>query len=150
MKAEKKKEIIQQMLDNGELDYGASQPKSAFLAQFGVVKASDEELKAMSPRKVREQIANEQLAEVGILAYVRDQIRPLGRHLDTRKDTVRVALPSENKDFIDQYLRKSKREMRKAQSLLKGTPPEYIGETDQSALKSLRQEKRLNDLRNRH
>ena len=150
MNAEDKRNLIQKMVDNGEFDYGATMPKVALLASFGVEKTQDSDLANLSIPQVRKVIQREALEEVDIITFVRKGLMDFGRYLDVNGDTVRVALPSENKEFIRRYQDAAKRKLSMAQRLLQATDPTHLGPQDNAAIRQLRQQDSLKRQQRRH
>lgn len=148
MKDSEKKTILEQMIGNGEFDYGAQMPITALLAQFDVYRTPDEKMEGMSPSQIRKLIEREKLEEVGVIYYIRDHLLKHGRYLDVHHDTVRVALPNENRKYADKYFEKSKRYFRKAEALLTSTPPEHIPPNDPVAIRLLRHREAEKRMRN--
>jgi hypothetical protein len=149
MKAEEKKDIIEQMILSGELDYGASQPIAVFLAQFGIVKKSDLEMTGWPLSEIREQLKREGLQEVEIITYVRDYLLHRGKYLINEKGIIRVALPSENETHVANYVKRARRLLSKSVWLRSSTPTEH-GVSDNIALRQLRLQDAADRMNKRH
>jgi hypothetical protein len=134
---EAQKEVIERLLNENALEYGATIPRQVFIAEFGISLASDKDLAGMPVSEIRDRIRNEELRELSAADAVRHVLLGKGKFFYRCGDVYRVALPSENATYADRYLQHGKRKITKAQKLLSTTPAKYL-EPDNALVRASR------------
>ena len=128
--AENFNDIFDALLENGVFNYGETIETEHLLEYFGASVRTDEELECLPIDQLRMALETDRLVIVNIANNVRHRLLNRGRYLQQQKRIFRVALPSENRRFIQDYLDAGARKTKRAQLLLENSPIDPSAEKD--------------------
>lgn len=113
------KELFTALVDNGLVDYGSEFPASFVHEVLGL------EFPESAPKRVYDDLA---LKELGAIDYVRNILLGQGKYLESKGDLYRVCLPSENRIYVERYMKSADKKLKRASRLSRSTPPvEAVG-----------------------
>lgn len=108
------KELFTALVDNGLVDYGSEFPASFVHEVLGL------EFPESAPKRVYDDLA---LKELGAIDYVRNILLGQGKYLESKGDLYRVCLPSENRIYVERYMKSADKKLKRASRLSRSTPP---------------------------
>lgn len=107
------KELFTALVDNGLVDYGSEFPASFVHEVLGL------EFPESAPKRVYDDLA---LKELGAIDYVRNILLGQGKYLESKGDLYRVCLPSENRIYVERYMKSADKKLKRASRLSRSTP----------------------------
>ena len=128
------KELFTQLLARGLTGYGAEFPATLVHEILGI------QYPESASKKVFDDLA---LRELGAIDYVRNILLGQGKYLESKGDIYRVCLPSENRMYVERYMKSADNKLRRANRLSRNTPQvAQVAPTQDNARMHLRQTSR--------
>lgn len=107
------KELFTALVQNDLIGYGAEFPASFVHEVLGL------EFPESAPKRVYDDLA---LKELGAIDYVRNILLGQGKYLESKGDLYRVCLPSENRIYVERYMKSADKKLKRASRLSRSTP----------------------------
>lgn len=143
MKAELKNEVFNALKEQGLFNYGEAISRCDLLKLFGVEILNEHDAEHMTFNDIRTHLESENLKELAIVDFIRNALLKDGKYFSRNKSQYRVALPSENAQMADNYMKSASRKIRKARILLKSTPQDALLESGNIASRLLIAERQV-------
>lgn len=107
------KELFTALVNNGLVDYGSEFPASFVHEVLGL------EFPETAPKRVFDELA---LKELGAIDYVRNILLGQGKYLEAKGAMYRICLPSENRAYVERYMKSADKKLKRASRLSRSTP----------------------------
>ena len=123
--------IFQFLKDDGKLDYGCTIKKEDLLFLFGVRPLVEDDVVNMSFVEIKKRLQEDNLQELAISDYIREQLLHEGKYFYRIGQTYCVALPSQNASKADSYMKSARKKMKRASLLIANTPKQAADDDKQ-------------------
>lgn len=128
------KELFNELMARGMTGYGSEIPATLVHQILGI------EYPESASKKVFDELA---LRELGAIDYVRNILLGQGKYLESKGDVYRICLPSENRLYVERYMKSADKKLKRANRLSRNTPTiAAIAPTQDSARLHLKQTSR--------
>nr|WP_182312141.1 hypothetical protein [Comamonas testosteroni] len=107
------KALLDELTTLGLTDYGSEIPGALVHRVLGIVYPET------APKRVFDELA---LKELSAVDFVRNALLSQGKYLEGRRDGYRICLPSENRIYVERYMKSADKKLRRANRLSRNTP----------------------------
>ena len=107
------KELFTALIEHDLVGYGAEFPASYVHEVLGL------EFPESAPKRVYDELA---LKELSAIDYVRNILLGQGKYLEAKGAMYRICLPSENRAYVERYMKSADKKLKRASRLSRSTP----------------------------
>jgi hypothetical protein len=123
--------VFNALTNEGVFEYGAMIHKEELLKYFGIQPLSEDEANKLSFTAIKTRIQEDALQELAVTDFIRDRLLDEGKYFYRNGKMYCVALPSQNSEKADAYLKSAQRKIKRASRLLANTPKEVSSNSKQ-------------------
>lgn len=132
-----RREILDNLRQQGMLEYGSVFHQADLLRMFEIIPISEAEAQNLSLLEIRKRIANDALKELSVVEFIRSVLIKEGKAFEKERDQYRIPLPSENIRVIAKLQDAAIKKIRRAKSLMANSPSEVRDQGDAIASRVL-------------